>query len=1508
MDRLQRLQALQKDVAFTFGEAEQEINLLSGLASGKLFKFSEEKEQDYQQLLATVKSQGEIAAKNLEQALLITQAKVNGRLKMRETMDELFNQMDFEQAEMETRLHESLAQALRNEHKTRTQLEDSYHRIDQLTNRVNTLGHRLQLTSSQESAVCKCLKTLKAKFKQKETEVANVYDELQRVLEENKAYQEEVAESSTVNQALERDCKGLETRYTEVQRAMNDLTADKNQLRAQLQAEEEGCRLLHADFVLLVHAYNSSQQNVQQMQLTLDAQAKSLQAMKSVKQENKNQKDRLSTLEEELSKKKQEMKQLQMDIADLKTVREDLQHALTKEKEKNAMMKAGLQHQIKLTEAQAADLSAKLADAQKQNETLQKDSAEREQKAAESNASLGETVQRLQEELAQKQSQIEHDTSMHAQDAEQIKHLSEKLEILNKQAEDREQTIRDASLKLERFEACGNRLLQLAHHLEIDSVPDHLSSTNDASFTEEVGRTLAELEGACQKMGQEAKECRAILSEKSAELDLCNANLAELEKTIAQIKEDLSASKTREAERRTELGDALQQVTSKENAVHTLQLQLAEQKALNAETNQMLEGARNQAGQLAQDHQHALKELESSNQQIADLRAQMDVVEDLKVNVERLETSLGQAKEALDEKEQTVREHQQRAEDMKAEITQLKNDLESLQDKINHLNTTTEEQKAEIARLNHKVQSIAEEMTEDIVEPLQAKYTDLTSEKETLHEDNLKMRQKVEDLEEALNKEIRSAKEKSEKLDQLQKWNTSLKEELDSARKPSTSGNASTKTKTVEDASPSMSADRNTSFTTEKTSDTTSTISSINTTATTSKTPTLKERLRQSDSPSKTKNKRTLTRLDMDITSPSPKKTRSDAMEANGNISNVISKAATSSGRTVKATAKIVVVAFSGFRDKEKVYNTKYREKLERIVRELNGSIYAGSDEFDLQITHVISPPRSRTLKCFAAALTSRWIIDPKWLEESHKVNEFLSEEPYGQKYTEKPFKDHAFFIAPSFKKESGKKTWRMDNCKQLIETFGEGRLVQEASDADIVICAANDTSHYKSKETWDWNTFIKHIPGSEIVAMLGTLLASLAHPSELKVLIKYKFFTSNNNIKQNRQIIANDPDKRKCYELLEATSRSFAMVIQELDVELRDAVCIFYLVLRGLDTVEDDMTLPLPRKTEILLKFHELIYQEGWTFNEIMLDGPNEKDRHLLVTFDTVIREFLRLKPRYQQVIADITKAMGKGMADFANGEYRENLSIKTKKDYDLYCHVVAGLVGWGLSDLFSASELEGPEIAADRAKSNSMGLFLQKTNIVRDYHEDLLDGRQFWPKEIWGDYIFKFADLAKQPTNEREALDCLAAMVINAMEHVADALHYLQALKNQSIFNFCAIPQVMAIATLALVFENIDVFKTKVKIRKGETVKLILGCQTMTDVVGIFRHYVRVISQKNDPRNKNFMNVSIVVGKIEAMIEKDFPKEVKALEARTKNDTSLYIAAILIGVLSLIVYRYVA
>jgi phytoene/squalene synthetase len=42
------------------------------------------------------------------------------------------------------------------------------------------------------------------------------------------------------------------------------------------------------------------------------------------------------------------------------------------------------------------------------------------------------------------------------------------------------------------------------------------------------------------------------------------------------------------------------------------------------------------------------------------------------------------------------------------------------------------------------------------------------------------------------------------------------------------------------------------------------------------------------------------------------------------------------------------------------------------------------------------------------------------------------------------------------------------------------------------------------------------------------------------------------------------------------------------------------------------------------------------------------------------------------------------------------------------------------------------------------SMGLFLQKTNIIRDYREDLDDKRKFWPRAVWSKYADDLSDFA--------------------------------------------------------------------------------------------------------------------------------------------------------------------
>ena len=99
-----------------------------------------------------------------------------------------------------------------------------------------------------------------------------------------------------------------------------------------------------------------------------------------------------------------------------------------------------------------------------------------------------------------------------------------------------------------------------------------------------------------------------------------------------------------------------------------------------------------------------------------------------------------------------------------------------------------------------------------------------------------------------------------------------------------------------------------------------------------------------------------------------------------------------------------------------------------------------------------------------------------------------------------------------------------------------------------------------------------------------------LSHPGDVAPLVRVKMMA--NAAKR----LPKDPDLAYCYDVLNKVSRSFAIVIQRLDAELRDAVCVFYLVLRALDTVEDDMSIPIERKVPYLLAFHEYIYDANYS------------------------------------------------------------------------------------------------------------------------------------------------------------------------------------------------------------------------------------------------------------------------------------------------------------------------
>ncbi|KAG6915095.1 hypothetical protein DXG01_013474 [Tephrocybe rancida] len=388
-------------------------------------------------------------------------------------------------------------------------------------------------------------------------------------------------------------------------------------------------------------------------------------------------------------------------------------------------------------------------------------------------------------------------------------------------------------------------------------------------------------------------------------------------------------------------------------------------------------------------------------------------------------------------------------------------------------------------------------------------------------------------------------------------------------------------------------------------------------------------------------------------------------------------------------------------------------------------------------------------------------------------------------------------------------------------------------------------------------------------------------HPNEFRSLVQfYVYHEQKRDITSMKEHVTSGWDResmRRCWTFLDKTSRSFSAVIKELDGDLARTICMFYLVLRGLDTIEDDMTIPDHVKQPILRLFHQHTVTAGWNFEGC---GPNEKDRQLLIEYDVVVEEVNRLDPSYRQVIVDIAEKMATGMADYAHkAATTGSIYLETIAEYDLYCHYVAGLVGEGLSGIFSASHKEAPWLKDQLELSNSMGLLLQKTNIIRDYREDVDEQRYFWPREIWGRKEYGFSEMKElyAPHARERAMWAQSGMVVDALRHAIDALDYLRLLKNQSVFNFCAIPATMAMATLELCFMNPAMFDRNIKIRKAEAARLIMRSTNPREVSIVFVEYARKIHSKVIPTDPNYLRVSVACGKIEQWQEHHYPSHVQ-------------------------------
>lgn len=272
---------------------------------------------------------------------------------------------------------------------------------------------------------------------------------------------------------------------------------------------------------------------------------------------------------------------------------------------------------------------------------------------------------------------------------------------------------------------------------------------------------------------------------------------------------------------------------------------------------------------------------------------------------------------------------------------------------------------------------------------------------------------------------------------------------------------------------------------------------------------------------------------------------------------------------------------------------------------------------------------------------------------------------------------------------------------------------------------------------------------------------------------------------------------------LLEKTSRTFALSIPLLPEPTRQEVTVAYLLFRIADTLEDAAAWPRERRLAALEDFADLVEDlsaervekpaaearaQVEELSRRWCEGlPSEHQGYLelLAATPFVFDSLDALAPAARQIVARDTVRTARGMAGFvARSDAAGHLELADEDDLAAYCYVVAGIVGEMLTDLFvlDRSALDAAAAEGLRRRAALFGEALQLVNILKDSSADADEGRRYLPPGVGRAAIFR-----------RARRDLEAAVEYALILQAAEARGL-----ERGIVAFCALPVRLAAATL--------------------------------------------------------------------------------------------------------------
>ena len=206
--------------------------------------------------------------------------------------------------------------------------------------------------------------------------------------------------------------------------------------------------------------------------------------------------------------------------------------------------------------------------------------------------------------------------------------------------------------------------------------------------------------------------------------------------------------------------------------------------------------------------------------------------------------------------------------------------------------------------------------------------------------------------------------------------------------------------------------------------------------------------------------------------------------------------------------------------------------------------------------------------------------------------------------------------------------------------------------------------------------------------------------------------------------------------ELLQKTSRTFALSIPLLPEDLQRSVGIAYLLFRIADTIEDELSCQIADRKHALLIIADRFAETPGVISEAldaMSFAPealsNSGYADLLENTQVLLEAYMSLETAQRNPIASHLSRTCRGMAHYLG----RDLSTGTVHDLKEYCYIVAGIVGEMLTELFFVYEPNLKDSCEELLKeATAFGEGLQLVNIIRDSTDDLHAGRCYLPRSL--------------------------------------------------------------------------------------------------------------------------------------------------------------------------------